>query len=122
MSQLSTGVDIVKIDRVREVVEKHGERFTKRVFTPKEMEEVGGKIVSLAARFAAKEAVTKALRTGIGPVSWQEIEILRGPSGEPLLHLHGEASRLAESLGFKTWSLTLSHTDSDAIAFVVAVG
>ncbi|HJS29204.1 MAG TPA: holo-ACP synthase [Anaerolineales bacterium] len=122
MSQLSTGVDIVKIDRVREVVEKHGERFTKRVFTPKEMEEVGGKIVSLAARFAAKEAVTKALHTGIGPVSWQEIEILRGPSGEPLLHLHGEASRLAETLGLKTWSLTLSHTDSDAIAFVVAVG
>jgi holo-[acyl-carrier protein] synthase len=122
LGQLSTGVDIVKIDRVRDAIEKHGERFTNRVFTPKELDEVGGKIYSLAARFAAKEAVTKALRTGIGPVSFQEIEILRGSSGEPHLHLYGEASRLAESMGLHTWSLSLSHTDSDAIAFVVASG
>jgi holo-[acyl-carrier protein] synthase len=122
LNRIATGVDIVKISRVEDAITKHGVRFTGRVFTPREMAEAGHDVKSLAARFAAKEAVTKALRTGIGPVSWQEIEVLRGPSGEPLLHLHGEASRLAESLGLQTWSLTLSHTDSDAVAFVVAVG
>ncbi|MDX1437753.1 MAG: holo-ACP synthase [Anaerolineales bacterium] len=122
LSRIATGVDIVKIERVKEAIDKHGDRFTNRVFTPREMEEVGQKMVSLAGRFAAKEAVTKALSTGIGPVAWQEIEILRGPSGEPILHLHGEASRLAESMGLVSWSLTLSHTDTDAVAFVVAIG
>ena len=96
--RLSTGVDLVEIARFAEVVERHGERFLRRVFTDRELEEVGRNIASLAARFAAKEAVAKALGTGIGPVSWREIEVLRGEARQPLLHLHGEASRLADSL------------------------
>jgi holo-[acyl-carrier protein] synthase len=122
LSRISTGVDIVKIARIEDAIARHGDRFTHRVFTPQELEEVGGKMASLAGRFAAKEAVTKALSTGIGPVAWLEIEVLRGPAGEPILHLHGEASRLAEEQGLESWSLTLSHSDTDAVAFVVALG
>lgn len=117
--KISTGVDLVEIDRFTGAVERHGERFLKRVFTERELEEVGNNLASLAARFAAKEAVSKALGTGIGPVSWQEVEILRGEARQPLLSLHGAAARLAESLGIHGWSLSLSHTQANAIAFVV---
>ena len=120
--RLSTGVDLVEIGRFAEVVERHGERFLRRVFTDRELEEVGHNLASLAARFAAKEAVAKALGTGIGPVSWREIEVLRGEARQPLLYLHGEASRLAETLGLRVWSLSLSHTQTQAIAMVVASG
>ncbi len=80
MVRLATGVDLVDIERFREVVERHGDRFLLRVFTPQELDEVGANTTSLAARFAAKEAVAKALGTGIGAISWREIEILRGPA------------------------------------------
>jgi len=116
---LSTGVDLVEIERFSDAVERHEERFLKRVFTDRELAEVGHNLASLAARFAAKEAVSKALGTGIGPVSWREIEILRGEARQPLLSLHGEAARLALSMGLKSWSLSLSHTHAYAIAFVV---
>ena len=79
-------------------------------------------MASLAARFAAKEAVAKALGTGIGPITWQEIEVCRGRSGEPILYLHGAAKQLAESQNLSTWSLSMSHTQNHAIAFVVAMG
>ena len=78
-------------------------------------------MASLAARFAAKEAVAKAFGTGIGRVSWHDIEICRGPAGEPLLHLHGAAKRLATEQNLDTWSLSLSHTQIYALAFVVAL-
>jgi len=119
---LSTGVDIVEIERFEAAVHRHGERFLKRVFTEQELAEVGHNLVSLAARFAAKEAVSKALGTGIGPIAWREIEVLRGEARQPLLHLHGEASRRAAALGLITWSLSLSHTQAMAVAMVVALG
>ena len=119
---LRTGVDLVEIERMRRAVARHGERFLGRIFTPGELAEVGENIASLAARFAAKEAVAKALGTGIGPVTWHEIEIARGPGREPVLHLHGAARRLAEAQGLTVWSLSLSHTQTSAVAFVVAVG
>ncbi len=122
MPPLATGVDLIDIDRIQNVIERHGDRFLKRVFTPQELTEVGNNYPSLAARFAAKEAVAKALGTGIGSVAWQEIEILRGPEREPTLYLHGTAERMAEELNLKHWSLSLSHTSSHAIAFVVAIG
>jgi holo-[acyl-carrier protein] synthase len=84
--------------------------------------EVRQNLASLAARFAAKEAVSKALGTGIGPVGWHEIEVLRGEARQPVLLLHGEAARLAASLGLDTWSLSLSHTQNYAVAMVVAIG
>ena len=122
MSALATGVDLVEIERLKEVIQRHGERFLQRVFTPQELEEVGGNIASLAGRFAAKEAVSKALGTGIGPVSWREIEILRGSQREPVLRLYGSAAVLAQQRELSQWSISLSHTGSYAIALVVAVG
>lgn len=122
MTKLATGVDLVEVDRIQRVIEEHDERFLKRVFTPQELDEAGENYASLAARFAAKEAVAKALGTGIGTVSWQEIEILRGPEREPNLCLHGAAQNLAQALHLKRWSISLSHTHEHAIAFVVALG
>ncbi len=106
---------------MRAAVERHGERFLRRVFTIQEIQECGGRVASLAARFAAKEAVAKALGYGIGLIAWQEVEILRGARGEPTLHLHGAAARLAGEQGLRTWALSLSHSHTHAIAFVVAM-
>ena len=120
--KLSTGVDILEIDRLKDVIERHGERFLKRVYTPRELAQVGNNTASLAARFAAKEAVSKALGTGLGIVSFQHVEILRDEARAPLLYLHGEARQRADLHGLQTWSLSLSHSDEYAIAFVVASG
>ncbi len=119
---LSSGVDLVEIQRLQDAIDRHGERFLNRIFTPQELEEVGRNSASLAARFAAKEAVAKALGTGIGPVNWHEIEVLRGPARQPLLYLHGAAELLARQLCLVEWSLSLSHTATLAIAMVVASG
>ncbi len=118
---LRTGIDLVEVERLQSVIQRYGERFLNRVYTPRELVEVGRNPASLAARFAAKEAVSKALGTGIGVVTWHEIEVLRGPEREPVLHLHGTAAQLAQQLGLNTWSLSLSHTQLQAIAMVVAV-
>jgi holo-[acyl-carrier protein] synthase len=104
------------------VVERHGHHFLERVFTSQELGEVGDKIISLSARFAAKEAVSKALGTGIGSLTWHEIEILRGPSNAPNLHLTGNAHRIATEKGLTHWSLSISHTHTHAIAMVIATG
>ena len=117
--KLSTGVDIIEIERLTEAIDRHGERFLNRVFTPLELAEVGTDPSSLAVRFAAKEAVAKALGTGIGVICWQEIEIRRGPERQPQLHLHGAAAEMAGQLGLVHWSVSLSHTREIAIAMAV---
>ena len=122
MMRLTTGVDLIEIDRVQAAIERHGRRFLERIYTPLELDEARGKTASLAARFAAKEAVAKALGTGIGPICWQEIEVCRGDQNQPLLQLHGEAQALATQLGLTTWSISLSHTATYAIALAVALG
>jgi holo-[acyl-carrier protein] synthase len=125
MGTLRTGIDLVEIARFSSAVERHGSRFLERVFTREELEEVGevnGKMASLAARFAAKEAVSKAFGTGIGLLAWREIQILRGPEREPVLHFTGTAARMAEEQNLTTWSVSLSHTEQYAIAMVVALG
>jgi holo-[acyl-carrier protein] synthase len=120
--RLSSGVDMVQIARLGELKPEVQRRFLARVFTARELDEVGGSHQSLAGRFAAKEAVAKALGCGIGRLGWQSIEILRGTSGEPLLHLHAEAQARAQAMGLTTWSLSISHTAEYAVAFVVAAG
>jgi holo-[acyl-carrier protein] synthase len=122
MPGVRTGVDLVDIGRFSEVYEKYRRRFLEHIFTVQELEENGEKMASLAVRFAAKEAVSKALGTGIGHVSWHEIEICRGKAGEPILHLYGAADQLARAQGLHTWSLSLSHTAKQAVAMVVALG
>ena len=120
--KLSNGVDMIEIDRVQAAIEQHGARFLERVFTSLELSETRQKPASLAARFAAKEAVAKALGCGIGDVGWREIEVRRDASQRPQLYLHGAAAELAEQLGLTDWAISLSHTNSLAIAFVVASG
>lgn len=119
---LRTGVDLIEIARVAAAVERHGERFLARVFTPAEVALCHGRAESLAGRFAAKEAVAKALGTGIWRegILWADIELLRGPDGDPVLHLHGGAARAAAALGITQWSLSLSHNRTQAVAFAVA--
>ena len=120
--RLRTGIDIIDIHRIEKAIERHGPRFLERVFTPRELALVGNCTESLAARFAAKEATGKALRCGIGTVRWQDIEVLRDERNAPVLHLHGSAKKVSQNLGLDTWSISLSHTQSQAIAFVVAIG
>lgn len=117
---LSTGVDLIEVERITRAIERHGDRFLKRIFTPNEIKEVGDNMPSLAGRFAAKEAVAKALSTGIGDVEWVEIEIMRGPNKEPILNLIGNAQRVANEKNLTTWSISISHTHEHAIAMVVA--
>ena len=118
---LITGIDLIEIERFEGVIARHGRHFLERIFTERELNEVGSKPASLAARYAAKEAVTKALGTGIGQVTWQDIEILRGSGNEPRLVLSGAAESLASDLGVTAWSISLSHTQSHALAMVVAI-
>jgi holo-[acyl-carrier protein] synthase len=122
MPKLRTGVDIIEIDRFTSAYRRYKRRLLLRLFTSNELAENGQNMASLAARFAAKEAVAKAFGTGIGYISWHDIEICRGISGEPLLKLHGAAKRLAQEHQLNTWSLSLSHSQNHAIAFVVALG
>lgn len=119
---LRSGVDLIEIDRFTAACLRYKQRLLNRVFTPVELAENGENMASLAARFAAKEAVAKALGTGIGAITWHEIEIARGNSGEPILHLNGAAQVFAEQHHLNTWSLSLSHTQCHAVAFVVAIG
>jgi holo-[acyl-carrier protein] synthase len=116
------GVDLIEINRVQDAIDRHGERFLARVFTETEQRDCKGRVASLAARFAAKEAVAKALGCGIGDVSWLDIEVCSDELKAPYLVLHGEGERRATQLGLSNWSLSLSHTHSQAIAFVVAIG
>lgn len=119
---LRTGIDIVEIGRLEEINPAIRARFIERVFTPLEQQLARGSYPSLAGRFAAKEAVSKALGTGIGKVSWRDIEIARGPAGEPVLQLHGRAREVAERLGLLEWSVSISHGRSHAVAVAVAIG
>jgi holo-[acyl-carrier protein] synthase len=120
--KLATGVDLIEIARIDEVVARHGKHYLERVFTPAELEYCGKRAESLAGRFAAKEAVAKALGTGIGDVSWTEIEILGDEQKAPKLKLHGKAETKAKELGLSTWSVSISHSQSHSVAFVVAIG
>lgn len=116
---MRTGVDIVEISRIQATVERYGERFLQRVYTKREIDRYAKRTNSLAARWAAKEAVAKALGCGIGEVGWTDIEIL-DEDGAPLVQLHGNAALLAAQLGLSGWSVSLSHTAEMAVAFVVA--
>jgi holo-[acyl-carrier protein] synthase len=113
------GIDIIEIDRIERAMCRFGQRFLRRIYTEPELMICHEKPHSLAARFAAKEAVMKALGSGIKGVSWKEIEILAKPSGEPLVRLYGKARVKANSLGLGELAISLSHSREYAMAFVV---
>ena len=116
---LTTGVDIIEISRIREVLNSYQSRFLKRIFTDTEIAYCRGRAPNLAGRFAAKEATMKALGTGIRGVGWKDIEISRKESGAPYVLLHGRAASRADILGLKDVSLSISHSRDYAVAFVV---
>jgi holo-[acyl-carrier protein] synthase len=120
---LETGVDIIEVDRVQAAITQHGQRFLRRVFTESEIIYCRGRSHELAARFAAKEALSKLLGVGIqhrDGVDWLEIEVVSGERGKPSVKLTGRAARRAQEIGITTLSLSLSHSRDHAIAMVVA--
>jgi holo-[acyl-carrier protein] synthase len=123
MSVLGIGVDLVECARVQHSVDRFGDRFLNRVFTAGEIEySTSMKFPArhLAARFAAKEAVSKAFGTGIGKaMGWRDIDVRKKPSGEPFLIFAGGAEKLAKERGVKNALITLSHTEHHAIACIV---
>lgn len=117
------GVDMIEIERIAGGIDRLGERFLNRFFTAGERDDCQDQAHRLAARFAGKEAVAKALGTGIGDVSWQEIEIrVNNPRKRPTLHLYGAAAEIAAELGLTDWDVSLCHTGENAIAMAVAMG
>lgn len=120
------GIDLVEVARIAEVLGRHEERFLERVFTNAEQayrSDSRRRVEHLAARFAAKEAAMKALGTGLASgITWTELEVESGPTGAPILRLHRRAAEVAAGLGITTWHVSLSHTDSHAIASVIACG
>ncbi len=119
---LRCGIDLVKISRMEAISAAILARFIRRIYTEAEQAQSKGNFEQLAALFAAKEAASKALGTGIGKVAWRDIEILHKLSGEPTIRLHGNAKIVAEQLGLDEWAVSLSHENGMAIASVVALG
>ncbi|MGI5875873.1 MAG: holo-ACP synthase [Dethiobacteria bacterium] len=119
------GIDLIRIKRIARVYRKRPERFLKKIFTSQEIEELlkkGNSLQSIAARFAAKEAVAKALGCGIGVIRWCEMEILSGARGKPIVFLKGEAARWAAKYGIKGVKVSMSHDGPFAIAKAIAYG
>ena len=117
---LTTGVDIIEIPRIQQVLDRYGQRFLDRIFTADEIAYCRGRAPNLAGRFAAKEATMKALGTGVRGVGWKDIEVIRAESGAPSVKLHGRAKQRAERLQLGEISLSMSHSREYAVAFVVA--
>ena len=117
------GTDLMEIARIQESIDRYGDRFLRRIFTPGEIAFCQRKkngAESFAARFAAKEAAAKALGTGISRgVGWLELEVVRHPGERPTLHVSGRAAERASRLGVTTISLSLSHSRDVALAVVV---
>jgi holo-[acyl-carrier protein] synthase len=136
---LYTGIDLIEIERIARAVDRWGDRFLDRVFTPAELAAYRARPASLAARWAAKEAVAKLLGAGLrglggaglrglggagqleDALAWTEIEVLSDPEGRPALALHGRAAARAKALGLGPIALSLSHTRQHAIASALAM-
>lgn len=113
------GVDVCSIERMKKALERHGDRFAKRICTDDELGELrGDRATALAGRFAVKEAFAKAL-DGARGVGWHEVEVRREASGKPVLRLRGNALAMATSFGADTWHVTISHDANVAVAVVV---
>jgi holo-[acyl-carrier protein] synthase len=117
------GIDLAEVDRIREAIERHGQRFIDRIYTEKEIayvERKANKFERYAARFAAKEAGMKAVGTGWKRgVRWRDFEVTNLSSGRPTLQLHGEAAKFAESLGVRNIALSITHTAAQGMAIVI---
>ena len=126
MKVIALGLDLVEVSRIRDLLGRHGERFKERMFSAAEQdycENQAEPSMHYAARFAAKEAVAKALGTGFAEgVGWSDIEVLRADNGQPSIALHQGAAERARQLGIAQVLVTLTHTKDAAAASVVALG
>ncbi len=118
-TKYAVGIDIIEIDRVEDVIARHGERFLQRIYTPDEIAHCRGRVHELAARWAAKEAVMKALGTGVRGVGWRDIEVLPNRRGKPLVFLYGRGAARAERIKLRGLEISLTHSKLYAIASVV---
>ena len=122
---LTVGIDIIEMDRFEKVYDEFGDKLLERVFTPAEIVYCRGRAPELAARFAAKEAVSKALGVGMrmmarDGIEWQDVEVIGDRRGKPVVRLYGRAAARAAALGLVEWAISLSHTRDSATAMVVA--
>jgi holo-[acyl-carrier protein] synthase len=115
------GIDIIKVDRIAAALQKHGERFPRRVLTDAEQRYVRNRPQNFAGRWAAKEAVSKVLGLGVRGVGWRDIEIERLPTGQPSVRLHGRAAGRAEQLGMSRIAVSISHEGDYAVAIAFGV-
>jgi holo-[acyl-carrier protein] synthase len=117
------GIDLAEVDRIRKAIERHGRRFTDRIYTVAEIayvERKANRYERYAARFAAKEAGMKAIGTGWKRgVRWQDFEVTNLPSGRPILQFHGVAAQIADDLGVRNIALSLTHTAEQSLAIVI---
>ena len=120
------GLDLAEVDRIEASIAKFGERFLNRIYTEAERkycESKPNKFERFAGRFAAKEAAMKAIGTGWGRgVAWREFEVMRAPSGQPIIVFHGKAGEIAKALGVKKALVTITHSEKSAIAQVLLEG
>jgi holo-[acyl-carrier protein] synthase len=120
---VGTGIDIAEVGRLRQAIERHGNRFLDRIYTPDERrycDSKANRFERYAARFAAKEAAMKALGTGWNHgVRWRDCEVVRAPGGRPTIVFHGKASAFAAELGVKNTALSITHTAEEAFAQVI---
>ena len=123
---VGTGIDVIEVDRIRQSIERHGDRFVERIYSPEEAEycrRMAAWPKHFAGRFAAKEAVAKALGTGIaGGVRCRDITIANDGHGRPRVELHGRALELSQKLGITSWHVSISHCDLCAVASAIAEG
>ena len=119
MTKIRSGIDLVEIQRFRKLNPSILQHFIQRVLTRAEQAESSGSLIRLAGKFAAKEAAVKAVGCGIGPVCWQEIEILHNSAGQPTLVLYGNAMKFAIEQRITDWSVSISHTADYAVAEAV---
>ncbi len=120
-SAIGIGIDIIEIARIQRALDDFGDRFLQRIYTADERQRYGTRVPELAARFAAKEATSKALGTGIRGIRWRDMEILSNRRGKPVLVLHGRAAVRAAQLGLSSFDVSLTHSRTDAMAFVVGI-
>jgi holo-[acyl-carrier protein] synthase len=125
MDIIAHGIDLVDCPRIEEMVERHGERFLNRVFTPAEQDRARDRknsIENYAGRFAAKEAILKLIGTGWrGKIAWTDIEVTNDSAGRPLVTLSGEVEKIAREMGIERISISITHTANFAIASAVAL-
>ena len=115
------GIDIIRVQRIRETLARFGSRFSSRVLTPAEQRYVRDRPETLAGRWAAKEAVSKVLGLGVRGIGWRDIEVERLPTGQPAVRLHGRAQQRARQLGMERIALSISHESEYAVAIAFGV-